>query len=57
MSGAREKGQSLAEYLGCCALLVLVLLLPYDGESAVVTQLAQAVGQYVRGISFLLSLS
>ena len=47
----------MAEDLGCCALLVFVLLLPYDGESAVVMQLAQALAQYVRGISFLLSLS
>ena len=53
----REKGQSLAEYLGCCAVLVLALLLPYDGESAVVTQLAQALVDYVRGLTFLLSLS
>ena len=57
MSGTREKGQSLAEYLGCCAVLVLALLLPYDGESAVVTQLAQALVDYVRGLTFLLSLS
>ena len=57
MNGARQSGQSLAEYLGCCALLVFVLLLPYDGDSAVVTQLAQSLVQYVRGISFLLSLS
>ena len=57
MNGARQSGQSLVEYLGCCALLVFVLLLPYDGDSAVVTQLAQSLVQYVRGISFLLSLS
>ena len=57
MSFVREKGQSLAEYLGCCAVLVLALLLPYDGESAVVTQLAQALVDSVRGLTFLLSLS
>jgi hypothetical protein len=51
-----QSGQSMPEYLLCCAVLCVALCLRDDSGRPVVVQLALALRNYVRGIAFLLSL-
>ena len=53
----RSAGQSLAEYLACCAVLVSALLLPVGEEGPVLLQWAQLIGQRLHWLMWLLALS
>lgn len=50
-------GQSLAEYLLCCTVLLCVLLLPVGEEGPVLLQWATLIGHRLQWLVFLLSLS
>lgn len=52
----RETGQAMPEYLIACAVLVVALLLPWNGQSSVLAQLAAALRGHVRTAVYLLSL-
>ena len=57
MSPRVLQGQALTEYLICVAVMALALLLPMGESPPVITQLAQAIRNFYRGFSFLLSIS
>ena len=53
---AREAGQAMPEYLIACAVLVVALLLPWNGQASVLAQLAASLRGYVRTAVYLVSL-
>lgn len=57
MSRPKSSGQALVEFSICCAVLVVALLVPWNGDAPVINQLAQALGTYLRVLTFLLSIS
>lgn len=50
-------GQSLVEFALCCGVMVIALLVPWNGGASVMTQLARALGTWFRVLTFLLSIS
>ncbi len=52
----RQAGQAVPEYLLACAVLVIALLLPWNGEASVLAQLMSTVRGYLRMHVFVLSL-
>lgn len=52
----RQFGQAMPEYLLACGVLIVVLLLPWNGEASVLAQLMSALRGYLRMAIFLLSL-
>jgi hypothetical protein len=57
MRAARQRGQSMIEYIACVALALLTLFVPIGGEPPVAEQLARAIANFFRGFSFLVSIS
>ena len=53
---SRQAGQALPEYLLACGVLVVALLLPWNGEASVLVQVMSALRGYLRMSVFLLSL-
>ena len=57
MTGRKwQYGQAMPEYLLACGVLIVVLLLPWNGEASVLAQLMSALRGYLRMAIFLLSL-
>jgi hypothetical protein len=50
-------GHALVEFTVCCAVLVIALLVPWEGNAPVIDQLARTMGTYLRVLTFLLSIS
>jgi hypothetical protein len=50
-------GHVLVEFTVCCAMLVIALLVPWEGDASVIDQLARSMGTYLRVLTFLLSIS
>lgn len=57
MNRRSNSGQAMVEFAICCAALVIALLIPWNGDLPVINQLAQAMGTYLRVLTFLLSIS
>ena len=54
---ASQRGQAMAEYALCCAVLALALLARCGTEEPAVVLLAKVLGDYVRTLTYLLSIS
>lgn len=54
---ARDTGQVLTEYLLCCAVLLVALVLPAGDDGPVLLQWAQLIGHRLQWLIWLLALS
>jgi hypothetical protein len=53
----RARGQTMVEYIVVTAFAAMALFLPIVGNESVAEQLARAVGNFFRGLSFIVSVS
>jgi hypothetical protein len=56
-SSSRERGQAIAEYVIVTAFAAMALFAPIVGNQSVAERLARAVGNFFRGLSFIVSVS
>ncbi|MDR2128324.1 MAG: hypothetical protein LBP52_04585 [Burkholderiaceae bacterium] len=54
--GRRQSGAAIVEYMVLALVLVATLFLKYDGEHSVVQLLATAVVDYMRSLTYIISM-